>query len=102
MSLGVEKKRILEILWENRQPMMMKEVAQKAGLKVAATNMHLLGLKRTGHIHTPKHGYYAITERGKEVLGLPKIDRALASKIMGHIPNEKAFHFYTGEHQYSA
>jgi hypothetical protein len=81
--------------------MMLKDVAQKLGLKVAATNMHLLGLKRTGHVLTPKHGYYAITEPGKEALGLPKADKALASKILSHVSADKAFHFYTGIHQYT-
>ena len=101
MSLGEEKMRILELLWAQGQPMMLKDVAQKCGLKVAATNMHLLGLKRAGHVITPKHGYYAITESGKEALGLPKVDKTLASKILGHVSADKAFHFYTGIHQYT-
>jgi hypothetical protein len=101
MSLGDEKMRILELLWAQGQPMMLKDAAQKLGLKVAATNMHLLGLKRAGHVITPKHGYYAITELGKEALGLPKVDKALASRILGHVSSDKAFHFYTGVHQYT-
>jgi len=101
MSLGEEKMRILELLWEQGQPMMLKEVAQKAGLKVAATNMHLLGLKKTGHVHTPKHGHYAITDLGRGALGFPKTDKALAGKILSHVSTDKAFHFYTGVHQYT-
>jgi DNA-binding transcriptional ArsR family regulator len=101
MSLGGEKKRILELLWLQAQPMMMKEIAQKLGLKIAATNMHLLGLRKTGHIHTPKHGFYVITELGKAAIGLPKIDKALAGKILSHVSSDKAFHFYTGVHQYT-
>jgi Mn-dependent DtxR family transcriptional regulator len=101
MSLGEEKMRILELLWEQGQPMMMKDVAQKLRLKVAATNMHLLGLKRTGHVSTPKHGYYAITELGKETIGLSKTDKTAASKILSHVATDKAFHFYTGVHQYT-
>ena len=101
MSLGEEKMRILELLWAQGQPMMLKDVAQKLGLKVAATNMHLLGLKRAGHVITPKHGYHSITESGKEALGLSKVDKTLASKILGHVSADKAFHFYTGIHQYT-
>ncbi len=101
MSLGEEKMRILELLWEQGQPLMMKEVAQKLGLKVAATNMHLLGLRKTGQVHTPKHGHYSITELGKEAIGLPKVDKALAGRILSHMPTDKAFHFYTGVHQYT-
>lgn len=93
--------RILELLWEQGQPMQMKDVAQKLRLKVPATNMHLLGLKRTGHVSTPKHGYYAITELGKEAIGLSKTDKTTASKILSHVATDKAFHFYTGVHQYT-
>jgi len=81
--------------------MRSKDVAQKMNLGIAATTMHLLGLKKGGYVHTPKHGYYAITDMGKEAIGLPKIDKAHAEKILSHLPNEKAFHFYTGVHQYT-
>jgi len=101
LSLGEEKTRILQLLWEQAQPVLMKDVAQKLGLKVAATNMHLLGLRKTGHVNTPKHGYYAITEQGKEAIGLTKIDKESAAKILSHMTAEKAFHFYTGLHQYT-
>jgi len=100
MSLAEAKRKVLEKLWEEGKPMELKDVAQKAGLKIAATNMHLLGLRKTGHVSSPQHGRYMITDLGKEALGLPKIDQAHASKILGHVPNDKAFHFYTGLHQY--
>jgi len=100
MSLVEAKMKILEKLWEEGQPMKSKEVAQKIGLGIAATTMHLLGLKKTGHVFTPKHGYYAITDLGKEAIGLPRIDKAHATKILSHLPADKAFHFYTGMHQY--
>jgi len=80
--------------------MKSKEVAQKIGLGIAATTMHLLGLKKTGHVFTPQHGYYAITDLGKEAMGLPRIDKAHATKILSHMPADKAFHFYTDMHQY--
>jgi len=101
MSLGEEKIRILQLLWAQGQPMVMKDVAQKLGLKVAATNMHLLGLKKMGYVSTPKHGHYAITESGRETIGMTQVNKGLASKILGHVPSEKAFHFYTGLHQYT-
>jgi hypothetical protein len=100
MSLAEAKKKVLEKLWEEGKPIELKDVAQKTGFKVAATNMHLLGLRKTGHVSSPQHGRYMITDLGKEALGLPKIDKAHASKILGHVPNDKAFHFYTGLHQY--
>ena len=99
MSLAGAKMKVLETLWEEGKPMELKEVAQKTGLKVAATNMHLLGLRKTEHVSS-LHGRYTITDLGKEALGLPRIDKAHALKILGHVPNDKAFHFYTGLHQY--
>jgi len=100
MGLVEVKMKILEKLWEEGQPMKSKEVAQKMGLGIAAITMHLLGLKKTGHVLTPQHGYYAITDLGKEAIGLPKIDKVHATKILSHLPADKAFHFYTGMHEY--
>jgi len=101
MAIVEAKMKILEVLWETGTPLKSKDVAQKVGLGVAAATMHLLGLKKSGHVHTPQHGLYSITELGKEAIGLPKIDRAHASKILSHLPTDKAFHFYTGIHQYT-
>ena len=100
MGLVEAKKRILKKLWEEGQPLRSRDVAQKVELGVAATTMHLLGLKRVGYVFTPKHGYYAITDLGKEAIGLPKIDKTSAAKILSSVPTDKAFHFYTGMHQY--
>jgi len=101
MSLVESKTKILEALWVEGTPMKSKDVAQKVGLGVAAATMHLLGLKKSGHVNTPQHGLYAITERGKEAIGLPKIDKSHATKILGNLSSDKAFHFYTGIHQYT-
>jgi restriction endonuclease Mrr len=101
MSLTEEKMKILEKLWAEGKPMKSKDVAQKLGLRVAAATMHLLGLKKSGHVSSPQHGLYSITDLGKEAIGLPKADKALAAKILNHVPTDKAFHFYTGMHQYT-
>jgi hypothetical protein len=101
MGLIEAKMKILEALWESGTPMKSKDVAQKVGLGPAATTMHLLGLKKTGHVDTPQHGFYGITDLGKEVIGLPKLDRGHAGKILSPVPADKAFHFYTGMHQYT-
>ena len=101
MGLVEAKLKILEKLWEDQEPMRAKDVAQKMNLGVAAATMHLLGLKKWGYVYTPKHGYYAITDLGKETIGLPKIDKAHATKILSNLPHDKAFHFYTDIHQYT-
>jgi len=101
MGLVEAKMKILEALWAQGTPMKSKDAAQKVGLGVAAATMHLLGLKKSGHVYSPQHGLYAITELGKEAIGLPKVDKALATRILRHLPADKAFHFYTGMHQYT-
>jgi DNA-binding MarR family transcriptional regulator len=101
MSLVEAKIKILDVLWAEGRPVKPKDVAEKAGLKVSATTMHLLGLKKGGYVNTVQPGFYAITELGKEAIGLPKIDKAQAGKILSHMSADKAFHFYTGVHQYT-
>jgi hypothetical protein len=101
MGLVEAKMKILEALWVEGAPMKSKDVAQKLGYGIAATTMHLLGLRRSEHVYTPRHGLYAITELGKETIGLPKIDRQKAAKIMSPVSTDKAFHFYTGMHQHT-
>jgi len=101
MSLVEAKMKILQVLWEAGTPMKSKDVSQKVGLGVAAATMHLLGLKKSGHVYSPQHGLYAITELGKEAIGFSKIDKQQASRIMSKVPSDKAFHFYTGMHQYT-
>lgn len=101
MGLVEAKMKILEVLRSGGTPMKPKDVAEKTGLKVSATTMHLLGLKKSGYVNTPQHGVYAITELGKEMIGLPKIDKGHAAKILSRMPTDKAFHFYTGMNQYT-
>jgi len=93
MGLVEAKMKILEVLWTVGTPMKSRDVAQKLGLGIASTTMHLLGLRRGGHVTTPRHGLYAITELGKETIGLPKIDNKQAAKILSQVPVDKAFHF---------
>jgi len=94
------KRKILEALRKAEKPLRPKEVAKITGLGTASCTMHLLGLKKTGHVSTPEPSCYSLTEKGKEALGIPKIDRAKAREILSRVPREKAFHFYTGMHQY--
>jgi hypothetical protein len=94
MVLVDAKLKILENLWKGQKPVRAREIAQKVNLGIGATTMHLLGLKKWGYVYTPEHGYYAITNLGKETIGLPKIDKAQAAKILSNLPNSRAFLFY--------
>jgi predicted transcriptional regulator len=101
MSLVEPKMKILKILFDAGTPMKSKDVAQKAGLGVAAATMHLLGLKKSGHVSSPQHGLYTLTDLGKETLGSAKMDKVHASRILNRVPSDKAFHFYIDMHQYT-
>ncbi len=94
------KKRILKILSEAGEPVKIQDIAKKSGLSVSSAMMHLLWLRRTGYVSTPKKSYYVITESGDVVVSLPKVDEKQASQILREFPVEKAFHFYTGVDQY--
>ena len=100
MSVSEAKRKILEALWEAERPLSLKEAAKITGLGTASLNMHLLWLKRTGHVLTPEPGCYSLTEKGKDVLGIPKIDRIKAHEILRRVAVDKAFHFYNGIDQY--
>jgi len=95
-SLSKVKMELLQLIWEEKRPMKLKEIAAKIGLKTRSTNAHLLNLKRAGYLSSTGEGYYLLTELGKEVLGFHKVDRESAKKILSKTFPEKAFHFYLG------
>ncbi len=100
MSMSEAKRKILKVLLDAGEPVKLQDIARKTGLNVSSSTMHLLWLAKAGYVSTPKKSYYAITESGKVVLGLPKVDKNQAISILRKLPFEKAFHFYTGIDQY--
>jgi len=101
MSTSQVKKRILEVVWEVGKPVKSQEVAKQMGLSIPSATMHLLWLRKAGYVSTPEKGCYAITNLGKETLGLPKLDKERALSILRSVPSEKAFHFYTEVDRYT-
>lgn len=101
MSVNEAKRKILEALWEAEKPLRPKEAAQMTGLGTSSLTMHLLWLKKSGHVFTPQQGHYSLTQKGKEALGMPKIDKETARGILSRVTVEKAFHFYTGISQHT-
>jgi len=99
MSGNQVRRKILEVLWAAGKPMGLKEIAQKIGIGASSTMGHLLGLIKAKHVSVPQKHYYAITDLGKQALGLPKFDKKLALSILSSVPFEKAFHFYRGINQ---
>jgi DNA-binding transcriptional ArsR family regulator len=72
------------------------QIAKELGKKFPSVMMHLIGLTRMGYAYSPEKGQYAITEKGKEALGIPEINKENAKAILVPMPHEKAFHFYAG------
>jgi hypothetical protein len=96
MSLSPIKQEILENLLLNDKPMRATEVAKETGKKFQSIMMNILGLKRMKYVSSPKEGQYIITQKGKEALGLPEINKEKAMAILAYAPYDKAFHFYAG------
>ena len=101
MSASKIRGKILGVLWATGKPMGLEEIAKKIGLGASSTMGYLLGLIKAKYVSVPQKHYYAITNIGKQALGLPKIDAKLALTILSSLPLEKAFHFHTEVDQYS-
>ena len=100
MHMNPIKKTILEAVWEKERPVKPLEIAREVGISHPQAMMHLIGLKRMGYVSSPERNHYAITELGKEALGIPKITKNEASQILSPTTLEGAFHFSTGIGQY--
>jgi len=101
MSVGQAKKKILEMLWEAGKPLKSREVAKHMRLSIPSSTMHLLRLRKEGYVSTPEKGHYTITNLGREMIGMPSIDKERALDILRAVPVEKAFYFCTETDQYT-
>ncbi len=96
MDLSPVKREVLEALLLQDKPVKAAHVAKETGKDPKVVQMHLIGLTRIGYANSPEKGTYAITEKGKQALDLPEIDREKALLLLAQAPHEKAFHFYAG------
>ena len=96
MSEGKIRGKILVDLWASEKPLTLQIISEKVGLNSASTMGYLLGLIKAQYVCVPEKHYYAITILGKQAIGLPKIDKTLAQKILCPTSAENAFHFYKG------
>ena len=94
MDVTPAKREILEVMLLEDKPASAAQIARDYGKKVPPVMMHLIGLARIGYVGSPQKGQYAITEKGKEAIGIPKIDEEAARAILARRSNEEAFHFY--------
>jgi len=93
-QLSKEKKSILELLWRINRPVDLESIVRETGLKTRSIIVHLSTLRKMGYVSMTDKSLYSVTDKGKEALGLPKIDKDLAIRFLSKVPQEKAFHFY--------
>jgi hypothetical protein len=101
MSAGKIRGKILTILWVAGTPTTLQQISEKIGLDPSSTRGYLLGLIKAKYVCVPQKNYCAITDQGKQAIGLPQVDKNLATKILGSLPLERAFYFYYDINQYS-
>ena len=94
MSEGKIRGKLLVELWAAGKPVTIQVLSEKIGLTSSSAMGYLLGLIKAKYVSVPETHYYEITDAGKQVIGLPKIDKEQALKILASVPLEKAFHFY--------
>ncbi len=94
MSLSPVKKLVLETIWMLNKPVKPAEVAEEVGLGFPTVMMHVVGLAKMGYVKAAEKGYYTITDKGREALGLPIISGEKARQILAYVPADKAFYFY--------
>ena len=95
MSLSTIKLKILESMFLEDRPARAALIAKDSGNEFRVAMMHLLDLTRKGYVFSPEKGLYAITDKGKKALSPMEITVDKARELVGHLPREKAFHFYT-------
>lgn len=87
-------KTVLNRIWEIRGPVTLQEISEKTGLDRQSVNIRLQNLRREGFITASGRGF-SITEKGKEIIGFPKIDEEKAREILRKTMSENTFRFYT-------
>jgi predicted transcriptional regulator len=95
-TLSKIKMDMLRLLWLVNKPMHLREISDRMNLKARCVNMHILNLMKRGYVAKSNSKFYMLTDLGREILGFPRIDEALARKILSEVPQERAFHFYIG------
>ncbi len=94
MSLSPIKQQILEVMLLSEKPLKATEIAKEIKKEFQPVMGHLLGLIRAGYLSAPEKGQYAITQKGKQALGIPETTKEKAQAILAYAPHDKAFNFY--------
>jgi len=93
--MSERKHRVLLLLNEMGKSVRPKEVAERLGMASRSATAYLLVLLRQGYVARESPGVFILTEAGKEFAA--RIGRASeeAAKLLGEVPSEKGFHFYS-------
>jgi len=94
MSLSPVKQEILEAMLLSDKPTKAADIAKEINKPFQPVMGHLLGLTKNGYIILPEKGLYIITEKGKQALGLPEVNKEKAAELLSYSPHDKAFNFY--------
>ena len=94
MNLSPIKQEILETMLLNGKPQEAMDIATESKKEYQPVNMHLLGLIKMGYVNKPEKGLFAITEKGKQALGIAEMTKEKATAIIAYLPHDKAFNFY--------
>ena len=94
MSISPVKRLILETMWMLDKPAKPAEIAKDTGVNFKQAWMHLLGLVKMQCVNSPEKGFYAITKKGKETIGIPEVDKQKAAEILNYLSMDESFHFY--------
>ncbi len=94
MTISPVKRLVLETMWMLDKPLRAVRISEVTGVSFPSVMMHIIGLTRMGYVESPEKGYYVISEKGRNMLGLQELDEKEAAKILKYQVAEKAFHFY--------
>jgi len=96
MSLSPAKSEILAAMLLLDKPERAIQIAKEAGMEFPSVMMHVIGLTRMGYTVSPEKGFYTLTKKGKEALGIPEINSEKAKTLLADMPQDQTFHFYAG------
>ncbi len=96
MSLPPAKSEILAAMLLLDKPERAIQIAKEAGMEFPSVMMHVIGLTRMGYTVSPEKGFYTLTKKGKEALGIPEINSEKAKTLLADMPQDQTFHFYAG------
>jgi hypothetical protein len=92
--LSPDKYKVLRAFLNHNDSVKPTQIAKEMGKKFPSVMMHILGLTKIGYLVSTKKGYYKITNKGKNYLGLSMITKEFARELLTGKFKNKVFNFY--------